>query len=61
MTKSDLIDAVISQIKRDILDQEISTLEILLDKLTINDLESYLPVTYIDPRYLDDNASLEGE
>jgi hypothetical protein len=43
MTKSDLIDAVISQIKRDILDEEISALEILLDNLSVNDLKSFLP------------------
>jgi len=61
MTKSDLIDAVIAQIKRDILDEEISALEILLDNISTNDLESYLPVGYIDPRYLDDNKNLEEE
>jgi len=46
MTRSDLIDAVISQIKRDILDEEISALEILLDNISTNDLESYLPEGY---------------
>lgn len=59
MIRSDLIDAVIAQIKRDILDGETFALEILLDNLTTNDLESYLPEGYIDPRYLDDNKNLE--
>lgn len=59
MTRSDLIMTVIAQIKRDILDDEISALEILLDNLSTNDLESYLPAGYIDPRYLDDNKNLE--
>ena len=43
MTRSDLIDAVIAQIKRDILDEEISALEILLDNLSTDNLKSYLP------------------
>lgn len=43
MTRSDLIDAVIAQIKRDILDEEISALEILLDNISTDNLQSYLP------------------
>lgn len=43
MTRSDLIDIVIAQIKRDILDEQTSALEILLDNISTNDLESYLP------------------
>lgn len=43
MTRSDLIDAVIAQIKRDILDEEISALERLLDNLPDDDLKSFLP------------------
>ena len=43
MTRSDLIDAVITQIKRDILDEEISALERLLDNLPDDDLKSFLP------------------
>lgn len=58
MTKNDLIDAVISQIKRDILDQETLSLEILLSNLSEENLKAYLPSEYIDPRYLDDNRDL---
>lgn len=43
MTSNDLIDKVISQIKRDILDQETMALEILLSELSDDKLKSYLP------------------
>lgn len=43
MTRNDLIDAVILQIKRDILDEEVSALEILLDNLNDDTLYSFLP------------------
>jgi hypothetical protein len=43
MLKSEIIDLVISQIKKDILDQEIAALEILLENLSLEDLKAYLP------------------
>jgi hypothetical protein len=61
MTRSDLINAVIIRMKLDIAEGDLTAIEILLDNLTTNDLESYLPVGYIDPRYLDDNKNLEEE
>ena len=58
MSKNDLIDLVVQQIKRDILDGETQALELLLDNLDAGILESFLPEGYIDSRYLDDNADL---
>lgn len=43
MFKNLLIDAVIEQIKRDILDGELLALENLLDKLNVKQLGSFLP------------------
>jgi hypothetical protein len=43
MLKSEIIDLVISQIKKDILNQEIAALEILLENLSLEDLKAYLP------------------
>lgn len=61
MTRSDLINTVIIRMKLDIAEGDLTAIEILLDNLTTNDLESYLPEGYIDPRYLDDNKNLEEE
>jgi hypothetical protein len=43
MLKSDLIDLVIAQIKRDILDEEIGALEELLQNIDEQNLKNYLP------------------
>jgi hypothetical protein len=43
MTLNNLIDRVVSQIKRDILDEETQALEILLSELSEDKLKSYLP------------------
>jgi len=58
INKNDLIDLVVQQVKRDILDGETHALELLLDNLDNRILESFLPEGYIDSRYLDDNADL---
>ena len=48
LLKNEIIEMVIDQIKRDILEQETFALEILLDKLDINDLKSFLPENSLD-------------
>jgi hypothetical protein len=48
MLKSELIEMVISQIKRDILDQETSALEVLLENLDLETLKAYLPDGSVD-------------
>ena len=43
MTKNDLIDLVVKQVKRDLLDGETQAFEILLSNVSVLDLEGYLP------------------
>ena len=43
MTKDDLIELVVEQIKRDLLDGETEAVEILLSNLSVLDLGSFLP------------------
>ena len=56
MTKNDLIDLVVKQVKRDLLDGETQALEILLSNLSVLDLESYLPNGTVSEEELDSIA-----
>jgi len=56
MTKNDLIDLVVKQIKRDLLDGETQAIEILLANLSRHELEGYLPEGAISEEDMDDIA-----
>ena len=56
MTKNDLIDLVVKQIKRDLLEGETQAVEILLDNLSIDDLGSFLPSGTVSEEDLDNIA-----
>lgn len=53
MTKNDLIDLVVKQIKRDLLDGETQAVEILLGNVSVSDLESFLPSGTVSEEELD--------